>query len=99
MLLNFSSPNPLIFWSTIGAALLISWYRSSGWAAPMAFLGGFYGVLVGGRVLLAYFVGRARSNVTQGLPGLSIASGLVLVGFGVVNVAMAVRHASSLGAH
>jgi threonine/homoserine/homoserine lactone efflux protein len=56
---NILSPHPWLFWLGVGGPLLVSaWDRGSGRAA--AFLLGFYGLLVGSKLLLAWGVAHGR---------------------------------------
>lgn len=57
---NMLSPHPYLFWISVGAPLLNKAISSSP-AASIAFLGGFYALLVGSKVLLAILVGRSKS--------------------------------------
>jgi threonine/homoserine/homoserine lactone efflux protein len=59
ILVNLLSPHPWLFWLTVGAATLAKAMAESGWAAA-AFLGGFYGLLVGSKLALAVAAARSR---------------------------------------
>lgn len=56
---NFLNPAPYLFWLTVGAPLLVE-ARSHSIAAVFGFLGIFYGMLVGSKLLLAGLVGKNR---------------------------------------
>lgn len=56
---NLLNPSPYLFWLTVGAPTVLSAWRESGWAA-IAFIGGFYVLLVGSKALLALGLGRGR---------------------------------------
>lgn len=56
---NLLNPSPYLFWLTVGAPSVWSAWRESGLAA-MAFIGGFYALLVGSKALLALGLGRSR---------------------------------------
>jgi threonine/homoserine/homoserine lactone efflux protein len=58
VIVNFLSPHPWIFWIGVGAPLLVSSWRDAP-ARGMAFLVGFYLLLVGSKVAVAWLVGRA----------------------------------------
>jgi threonine/homoserine/homoserine lactone efflux protein len=58
-LANLLSPNPWLFWMTVGAAALAKAVAVN-WLAAAAFLGVFYSLLVGSKLLLAIAVGRSR---------------------------------------
>ena len=81
-IMNGVSPGPYIFWSLVtGPMLLDAWRAASGWA--LAFLGGFYGAMIGCLALIILLFGAARRfgpAVTRLLLGLSI---IALVGFGL----------------
>jgi len=84
VLVNAVSPHPWIFWIGIGAPLLVSaWRRSPGFG--VAFLVGFYGMLVGSKVVLAGVVAAGRSRLSPGLRSrFMVGGGLLLVVGGVV---------------
>lgn len=56
---NFTNPSPYLFWGTVGGPLLLSTWRASP-AAAVAFLIGFYGLLVGSKCALALASGHSR---------------------------------------
>ena len=56
---NVLNPHPWLFWLTIGAATLASAIEAS-WLEAAAFLGVFYLMLVGSKMVLAVVVGRSR---------------------------------------
>jgi threonine/homoserine/homoserine lactone efflux protein len=58
-LANLLSPHPWLFWMTVGATTLAKAITVS-WQAATVFLGVFYLLLVGSKVLLALAVGRSR---------------------------------------
>ena len=60
---NALSPNPYLFWITIGAPTVIRGFAES-YAAPLPFVGGFLGCLVGSKCLLAVMAGRAKHFLT-----------------------------------
>jgi threonine/homoserine/homoserine lactone efflux protein len=82
-LVNFLSPHPYIFWATVGAPIVIRAWRTTPIDA-IAFIIGFYIMLIGSKVVMAFLFSRA-----QGLPAhwhsraLRFAS-LLLVGVGVL---------------
>jgi threonine/homoserine/homoserine lactone efflux protein len=59
MLVNFLSPHPWLFWIGVAAPLLTSAWQTGAWAAT-GFLVGFYGLLVGSKVLVAFGVAGGR---------------------------------------
>jgi threonine/homoserine/homoserine lactone efflux protein len=58
-LANLLNPHPWLFWLTVGTATLAKAMAASGLAAA-AFLGAFYLMLVGSKLLLALMAGRSR---------------------------------------
>lgn len=62
---NFLNPNPYLFWLVVGApTALTAW--GNGWWAAAAFVGAFYALLVGSKVLLALALSRARHVLRRG---------------------------------
>ena len=59
ILTNLLSPHPWLFWLTVGAAILAK-AIAQGWLVAVAFLFGFYLLLVGSKVLVALMAGRSR---------------------------------------
>jgi threonine/homoserine/homoserine lactone efflux protein len=59
---NLLNPHPYLFWLTVGGPLMMQSYDRSAFGAIVMFLGGFYGCLVGSKILLALLIhsGRAR---------------------------------------
>jgi threonine/homoserine/homoserine lactone efflux protein len=83
--LNFTNPNAWIFWSLVGGPILAEAWR----AAPgrgLAFLAGFYLLLVGGNLLLVLVAGQAARLGAGFTRGLGFASGIVLAGIGILQV-------------
>jgi threonine/homoserine/homoserine lactone efflux protein len=60
---NLLSPHPWLFWLTVGAAILAK-AKARGGLAAAAFLGGFYVLLVGSKMLVALLVARSRDWLT-----------------------------------
>ena len=60
ILANALSPHPYLFWFSVGGPIM-SRAMSLNVAAPFAFLGSFYVLLVGSKILLAVLVGRSKS--------------------------------------
>jgi threonine/homoserine/homoserine lactone efflux protein len=90
-LANLTSPAPWLFWLSAGGAVLVSSYRGSPWAA-VAFLAGFYVALVGTKAAVAWGVAAGRHRLTPSrYRALLAASGLLLLGFGVLLAVQGVR--------
>jgi threonine/homoserine/homoserine lactone efflux protein len=86
VVVNLLSPHPWIAWGTaLGPLTLAAWREEP--ASGVAFVVGFYALLVGAKVVLALLAGQGRRRLTD--PGyrtaLRVASGL-LVATGVVLV-------------
>jgi threonine/homoserine/homoserine lactone efflux protein len=60
ILVNALSPHPYLFWFSIGGPIM-SRAANLNIVAPIAFIGSFYVLLVGSKILLAVFVGRSKS--------------------------------------
>jgi threonine/homoserine/homoserine lactone efflux protein len=83
-LVNFLSPHPWLFWATIGApALTRAWQASPVYA--VAFLLGFYALLVGGKIAVALAVAGGRRYLTDAwYHRLLIGTGALLCIFGLL---------------
>jgi threonine/homoserine/homoserine lactone efflux protein len=77
---NLLNPHPWVFWLTVGAAILAKAMAQS-WLVAVAFLFGFYLLLVGSKVLVAHMAGRSR-DLLAGRPYRVVMRVLaVLLGF------------------
>jgi threonine/homoserine/homoserine lactone efflux protein len=63
MVVNALSPHPYLFWLTLLGPQLLAATRDGVWAV-LAFLGIFYGLLVGLKLALAVIVSRLRGFMT-----------------------------------
>jgi threonine/homoserine/homoserine lactone efflux protein len=91
VLVNLLSPHPWLFWITVGAPLLVTLWQRSPWQAA-AFLLGFYALLVGSKLALALVVAGGRRRLDGPWYGrVLLASGAVLVVFGVLLLWQATR--------
>ncbi len=90
-LVNIFSPHPWLFWIGVGGPVLLnSWgvHPLNG----MAFLLGFYTLLVGSKVALAWIVGQGRGRLSTGwYRRILFGGGLLLAGMGVLLLIQAVR--------
>lgn len=78
---NFLNPAPYLFWITVGGPIIITAYTGSV-LDPLMFIIGFYALLVGSKIALAFAAGKSREFIT-GQPYLYIMRilGIVLVLF------------------
>ncbi len=60
---NVLSPHPYLFWLSVGGPTMVKALNVSV-AAPVAFLAGFYGMLVGAKILVALLAGRSKLLVS-----------------------------------
>lgn len=85
-LVNMLSPHPWLFWIAVGSPLLVGFWRESP-SYALAFLVGFYALLVGSKVGLAMLAGRGRDYLTQTwYRRVLAASGVLLIVFGALLV-------------
>lgn len=85
VLVNLLNPHPYLFWLTVGGPLITKSYQQSAVGSIAAFLSGFYGCLVGAKILVALLIhaGRVRlQGKSYGL-ALRLSAGVLLV-FGVL---------------
>jgi threonine/homoserine/homoserine lactone efflux protein len=59
-LVNALSPHPYLFWFSVGAPTMVRAMQDNGWPAALAFVLGFYLLLIGSKVGVAVLVGRSR---------------------------------------
>jgi len=84
MLTNWLNPHPWLFWLPVGGPLLAAAWRERGPATVAAFLLGFYGLLVGSKVVLAEVVGRSRRFLQgRAYRWVMRGSGLLLIALGL----------------
>lgn len=94
-LLNALSPNPYIFWATIAGPILIEGWRRSP-AFGLSFVLGFYGTLIGGFIGFVILFAVARGLDPRFSRALSALSALLLLLFGLYQLALATRVLFSL---
>ena len=88
VVMNMLSPGPYIFWTLVTGPILVAGWRQSP-AYGLAFMGGFYGMLVGGLATIVLVFGLAArfgAGMQQAMQGLS--AGALLV-FGLYQVSQA----------
>jgi len=75
---NILNPHPWLFWLSVGAPILsTTWGRAPG--RGLAFLAGFYGLLLGSKVVLAGMVAVARRRLVERWYRLALAVAGVLL--------------------
>jgi threonine/homoserine/homoserine lactone efflux protein len=83
-LVNVLNPAPWLFWSTVGAPLLVVTWRESPSGAVL-FLIGFYLLLVGMKVALAVALASARHRINdRGYRAILTGAGAMLIVFAVL---------------
>jgi threonine/homoserine/homoserine lactone efflux protein len=83
-IVNALSPNPYVFWTTIGAPTIIKGL-AVGYTAPVLFVGSFLGCLIGSKTLLAVIAGKS-THLLMGRPYLYIMRvlGIVLLAYAFI---------------
>ena len=66
LIVNLLNPHPYLFWLSVGGPL-ISRALVQNVISAFAFIGSFYLVLVGSKIILACVVGRSRSFLTEAI--------------------------------
>jgi len=87
---NLLNPNPYLFWSLVGGPLLLASWRETP-LNSLAFLGGFYLILIGSMaagVILFGTTGRLGPKVKRALLGIST---LALLGLGIYQIWLGLR--------
>jgi threonine/homoserine/homoserine lactone efflux protein len=85
VLVNATGPGPWIFWSTVCGPILAEAWRA-GAAGAIAFLLGFYGMLVGGKAVLVAVFGLAGRIGPRTARGLGLAAAAVMAGMGALQL-------------
>lgn len=84
VLVNALNPNPYIFWITVGGPTLVAGWRESS-AYPLAFLAGFYTLLVGSKITIAWLIGSQTQNLSLVWYRRVLSlSGLLMLGLGLL---------------
>ena len=84
VLVNMLSPHPWLFWISVGGPTLTRTW-TQGPVHAVAFLLGFYGMLVGSKVALAFAIAHGRRYLTdRWYQRILLASGLLLIVFGAL---------------
>ncbi len=90
MLVNFLNPHPYLFWAAVGAPTMVQAWRLRP-AYAVAFIGGFYLMLVGSKIMLAVLFSRARGLAPRYQRQLRRGSAVLLLGIGMVMLVAAIR--------
>lgn len=83
VLVNLLNPSPYLFWFTVGTPLIARLWTNSPWLS-IAWITGFYAMLLGSKMALAVLFGRSRDIMNQrGFIWTHRCLGLALAGFAV----------------
>jgi threonine/homoserine/homoserine lactone efflux protein len=81
---NLLNPHPWLFWTTVGAPLIVRAWKSNPLEAVVFGLG-FYGLLVGSKIGIAWLTAQSRGRLTAHRYKLILLlCGLLLAGVGIV---------------
>ena len=83
IIVNTLNPHPYLFWFGVGGPTVTK-AMNLGMVAPLAFMGSFYVLLVGSKILIAVLVGKSRSF----LVGNGYIYTMRLLGFALCALAM-----------
>lgn len=84
MLVNLLNPHPWLFWISVGGPTLTHMW-DAGPVQGLGFLTGFYGLLVGSKVMLAFVIAHGRRYLTdEWYRRILVASGVLLIAFGAL---------------
>ncbi len=61
---NFLNPHPYLFWITVGAPMIVK-SMQFGLLSPILFIIGFYGMLVGSKLIIVLLVDRSKSYLNN----------------------------------
>jgi threonine/homoserine/homoserine lactone efflux protein len=79
VVVNLTNPHPYLFWITVGAPTVLEAWSKSPWQAA-AFVGGFYALLVGIKIALAWALSQAQAVLpTRGYRAALVASGCAML--------------------
>jgi len=85
-LVNLLNPHPYLFWATVGGPTLLAGWRESA-LYGVAFLVGFYALLVGSKVIIAWLVSRQHQALSPRAYRIVLTIlGLAMVALGVLLV-------------
>lgn len=63
VIINLLNPSPYLFWITIGGPIIVPAYQENP-LSLLLFIIGFYGLLVGSKIAIAYATGKSRDFIT-----------------------------------
>ncbi len=63
VIINLLNPSPYLFWITIGGPIIVPAYQENP-LSLLLFIIGFYGLLVGSKIAIAYATGKSRDFLT-----------------------------------
>jgi threonine/homoserine/homoserine lactone efflux protein len=86
MVVNILNPNAWLYWSVAAGPILAAAWRASP-ARALAFVAGFYLLLLGGNVLVVLLAGRAARAGPGLARALGVVSGAALVALGAWRIA------------
>ncbi len=81
-MMNLLNPNPYLFWSLAGGAVLLEAWRQSPLYA-LSFLAMFYLTFIGGMITFIFFFAAAQRLNPRLTRALNLAAALALAGFGL----------------
>ena len=83
VLMNLLSPGPYTFWGLVNGPILLAALRNSVWVG-IAFLAGFYFILVGGFIATVFLFDQSRRLGPRVVRILTFGSIVILVAFGII---------------
>lgn len=86
---NILNPAPWLFWATVGAPLLVATWRTDGAGAVLAFLVGFYVLIVGSKLAVAAGLAASRHRLSARAYRVLLAASAVLLAAFAVGLAFA----------
>lgn len=91
-LVNLTNPNAWVFWSIVGGPILARAWREAP-SGALAFLGGFYLLLLGGNAAIVFAFGAAGRLGPGAARALGLLSGAALLAFGAWQIGRGVTGA------
>jgi threonine/homoserine/homoserine lactone efflux protein len=92
LVVNLLNPHPYVFWLTVAGPLVMQWRQQHAFGAILAFVSGFYGCLVGAKLLLALLIHSGRARLQgRGYRVALRASGVLLLVFALLLIGSGVQ--------